>query len=116
MAGEALTIEVRNVRDVVVLDLAGRLIMGGGEKALRDTARRLVDGGNKNLAMNMSNVTYIDSSGVGALASAWTSASRIQAKCKLFAVPGKIRLMLKISRLDTVLEIFADEASALASF
>jgi anti-sigma B factor antagonist len=111
-----LNLRIRKVKDVVILDLTGRLIMGEAEKSLRTTVHQLVDGGSKNLAVNMAEIKYIDSCGIGSLASAWTTSKKAGANCKLYAVPTKVMLVLKISRLHTVMDILEDEAAALNSF
>lgn len=114
MRGGPLSVRSRAIGNVTVLDLSGRMIMGEAEKALRATVRELIEAGNKNLAFNLSEVKYIDSSGIGCLAAASVSAHRNGVRCRLFAVPNKVMLMLRISRLDTILEILPDEASALS--
>ena len=111
-----LDLQIRNVRNVVILDLNGRLIMGESEMSLRSAIHSLLDGGTKNLAINLAEIKYIDSSGIGSLAAAWTTSKKMGANCKLFAIPSKVRLMLKISRLDSVFQVLDDEASALNSF
>jgi anti-sigma B factor antagonist len=116
MSQGTLSVRVRNVKTVAVLDLTGRLILGEGERMLRKTIRDLLEGGQKNLAVNLAEVSYIDSSGIGCLASAWMSANKDGAHLKLFAVPSRVRLMLKMSRIDSMIEVFDDETSALSSF
>jgi anti-sigma B factor antagonist len=111
-----MDLQVRNVRNVVILDLAGRLIMGEPEKSLRSTVHSLLETGSKNLAINLAEIKYIDSCGIGSLAAAWTTSRKAGANCKLFGIPKKVLLMLKISHLDTVFEALEDEAAALNSF
>jgi anti-sigma B factor antagonist len=111
-----MDLQIRNVRNVVILDLAGRLIMGEPERSLRGTIHSLLESGNKNLAINLSEIKYIDSSGIGSLAAVWTTSQKAGANCKLFAIPQKVQLMFKISRLDTVFKILQDETSAVNSF
>jgi anti-sigma B factor antagonist len=111
-----LNLRIRRVQNVVILDLTGRLIMGDADTALRGAVHELLDGGAKKLAINLAEVKYIDSSGVGSLASAWTTSKKAGAVCKIYAVPKKVMLVLKISRLDTVLQVLEDEASVLTSF
>lgn len=116
MSQGPLTVRIRNVKDAVVFDLTGRLIMGEAESSLRAKVRDLLDAGTTKLAFNLSEIKYIDSSGIGCLAAAWTSANKRKARSRLFAVPSKVMLMLKISRLDSILEILADETSALSNW
>jgi anti-sigma B factor antagonist len=116
MASGPMTLQIRNVRNVVILDLDGRLIMGEAATTLRNAVHSLLEGGKKNLAINLADIKYIDSSGIGSLAAAWTTSRKMGANCKLFAIPKKVMLMFKISHLDTVFHILEDEATALNSF
>ena len=111
-----LNLRIRHVQNVVVLDLTGRLIMGDADTALRGAVHDLLDGGAKKLAINLADIKSIDSSTVGSLSSAWTTSKKAGAACKIYAVPTKVTLVLKISRLDTVLQVLEDEASVLTSF
>jgi anti-sigma B factor antagonist len=111
-----MTLQIRNVRNVVILDLDGRLIMGEAEMSLRSAVHSLLEGGKKNLAINLADIKYIDSSGIGSLAAAWTTSRKMGANCKLYAIPKKVMLMFKISHLDTVFHILEDETTALNSF
>jgi anti-sigma B factor antagonist len=111
-----LNLRIRHVQNVVILDLTGRLIMGDADMALRRTVHDLLDGGAKKLAINLAEIKYIDSSGVGSLASAWTTSKKAGATCRIYAVPKKVMLVLKISRLDSVLQVLEDEASVLTSY
>jgi anti-sigma B factor antagonist len=111
-----LSLRIRNVRNVVILDLTGRLIMGDADMSLRSTVHDLLSGGAKSLAINLAEIKYIDSSGVGSLAAAWTTSKKAGAICRLYAVPKKVMLVLKISRLDSVLQVLEDEAAVLNSF
>jgi anti-sigma B factor antagonist len=116
MSQGSLSVRVRNVKNITVIDLTGRLILGDSERMLRSTIRDLLEGGQKNLAVNLAEVSYIDSSGIGCLASAWMTSNKNGARFKLFAIPSRVRLMLKMSRIDSMIEVFEDEASALSSF
>jgi anti-sigma B factor antagonist len=111
-----LSLRIRNVRNAVILDLTGRLIMGDAEMSLRSAVHELLDKGTKNLAINLAEIKYIDSSGIGSLAAAWTTSKKAGANCRLYAIPKKVMLVLKISRLDSVVQVLEDEASCLNSF
>jgi anti-sigma B factor antagonist len=111
-----MSLRIRNVKNVVILDLTGRLIMGDADAALRTTVHEVLDGGAKNLAINLAEIKYIDSSGIGSLAAAWTTSKKAGAHCRLYAIPKKVMLVLKISRLDSVLQVLEDEAKVLESF
>lgn len=109
-----MTIDVRQTENAAILNLKGALKMGESEQAFRDAVSELLEGGTKNLAVNLAGVTEMDSSGVGALMRAYTSTKRVGGKCRFFAAPKRIMQLLKMVRLDTVLELTDDEASALA--
>jgi anti-sigma B factor antagonist len=112
----ALTIASREVDGVVVLDLSGRITLGEGSVQLRDAIRGLIGQGKKNVLLNMGEVNYIDSSGLGELVSAYTTAKNQQAEVKLLKLTRKVHDLLQLTKLYTVFDIKDDEASAIASF
>jgi anti-sigma B factor antagonist len=112
----ALTIATREVDGVVVLDLSGRITLGEGSVQLRDAIRGLISKGEKNVLLNMGDVNYIDSSGLGELVSAFTTAKNQQADVKLLNLTKKVHDLLQLTKLYTVFDIKDDEASAIASF
>jgi anti-sigma B factor antagonist len=112
----ALTIASREVDGVVVLDLNGRITLGEGSVQLRDAIRGLIGQGKKNVLLNMGEVNYIDSSGLGELVSAYTTAKNQQAEVKLLKLTRKVHDLLQLTKLYTVFDIKDDEASAIASF
>ncbi len=112
----ALTIASREVDGVVVLDLSGRITLGEGSVQLRDAIRGLIGKGQKNILLNMGEVNYIDSSGLGELVSAYTTAKNQQAEVKLLRLTKKVHDLLQLTKLYTVFDIKDDEASAIASF
>ena len=112
----ALTIASREVDGVVVLDLNGRITLGEGSVQLRDAIRGLIGKGKKNILLNMGEVSYIDSSGLGELVSAYTTAKNQQAEVKLLKLTRKVHDLLQLTKLYTVFDIKDDEASAIASF
>jgi anti-sigma B factor antagonist len=112
----ALTIASREVEGVVVLDLNGRITLGEGSVQLRDAIRGLIGQGKKNVLLNMGEVNYIDSSGLGELVSAYTTAKNQQAEVKLLKLTRKVHDLLQLTKLYTVFDIKDDEASAIASF
>ena len=112
----ALTIASRIVDGVVVLDLSGRITLGEGSVQLRDAIRGLISKGDKNILLNLGDVNYIDSSGLGELVSAYTTAKNQQAEVKLLNLTKKVHDLLQLSKLYTVFDIKDDEASAIASF
>ncbi len=112
----ALTIATREVDGVIVLDLSGRITLGEGSVQLRDAIRGLISKGSKNILLNMGDVNYIDSSGLGELVSAFTTAKNQQAEVKLLNLTKKVHDLLQLTKLYTVFDIKDDEASAIASF
>ena len=112
----ALTIATREVDGVTVLDLSGRITLGEGSVQLRDAIRGLISKGEKNVLLNMGEVNYIDSSGLGELVSAFTTAKNQQADVKLLNLTKKVHDLLQLTKLYTVFDIKDDEASAIASF
>ncbi len=116
MSDGTMTINVRSVGKVNLLDLEGRLIMGSPVEMLKRQGCGLIESGAMALAVNLAKVSYLDSSGVGALATLWTSAKRAGAQCRFYAAAPRLATILKITRLDTALEFLPDEASALARF
>lgn len=111
-----MTINVRKANNATILDLTGSLITGEPVEAFRGEIRKLLAAGVTNLAINLAGVPYLDSTGIGALVSAYTSIKAAGAKCKFFAAPRGVLILLKLVNLDTVFELREDEASALSSF
>jgi anti-sigma B factor antagonist len=112
----ALSIASREVDGVTVLDLNGRITLGEGSVQLREAVRDLISKGSKNILLNMSDVNYIDSSGLGELVSAFTTAKNQGAAVKLLGLTKKVKDVLQLTKLYTVFDIYDDEASAIASF
>jgi anti-sigma B factor antagonist len=112
----ALSIASREVDGVTVLDLGGKIVLGEGSVQLREAIRDLMSKGIKNILLNLGNVNYIDSSGLGELVSAFTTAKNQSAALKLLSLTKKVHDLLQITKLYTVFDIYDDEASAIASF
>lgn len=106
----------RQVGDVTVIDAVGRITLGEGSSVFRETVKDLVSKGNKKLLLNLAEVSYIDSSGIGELVSGFTSVSNAGGSLKLLKLTKRIQDLLQITKLYTVFEVFDDEAKALASF
>lgn len=112
----ALAIASREVDGVTVLDLSGRITLGEGSVQLRDAVRNLLGKGQKNILLNMGDINYIDSSGLGELVSAYTTAKNQGAALKLLRLTKKVHDLLQLTKLYTVFDIYDDEATAIASF
>jgi len=106
----------RQVGDVTVVDAAGRITLGEGASAFRDTVRDLAAKGNKKLLINLSEVSYIDSSGIGEMVSAFTSVTNAGGQLKLIGLSKRVKDLLQITKLYTVFEAFDDETEAVRSF
>jgi len=106
----------RQVDGVAVVDMSGRIILGEGSVVLRDTIRDLIGKGNKKILLNLGDVTYIDSSGIGELVSAFTAVRREGGELKLLNLTKKVHDLLQITKLYTVFDIKDDEATAIKAF
>ncbi|MCB1025773.1 MAG: STAS domain-containing protein [Acidobacteria bacterium] len=111
-----LTISERQAGDVTILDMSGKVTIGEGSVALRNTIRRLLGEGKKNILMNLGAVGYIDSSGIGELVSSFTAVNKESGSLKLLNLTQKIQDLLAITKLLTVFDTFDDEGEALASY
>jgi len=112
----ALAIASREVDGVTVLELSGRITLGEGSVQLRDAIRDLIAKGQRRILLDLGEVNYIDSSGLGELVSAYTTVKNQGAALKLLKLTKKVHDLLQLTKLYTVFEIFDDEASAIASF
>jgi anti-sigma B factor antagonist len=112
----ALTIASREVDGITVLDLSGRITLGEGSVQLRDAVRDLISKGQKGILLNLENVNYIDSSGLGELVSAYTTAKNQAASLKLLNLTKKVHDLLQLTKLYTVFDIYDAEATAIASY
>ena len=110
------TINNRQNGDVVLVDVGGKITLGDGSVAIREAVKKLVADGNKSIVLNLGEVTYIDSSGIGELVSAFTTVSNNGGNLKLLNLTKRVQDLLQITKLYTVFEVFNDEPSAVASF
>jgi anti-sigma B factor antagonist len=106
----------RQVEGVAVVDMSGRITLGEGSVILRDTIRDLIGKGQKKILLNLGDVTYIDSSGIGELVSAFTAVRREGGELKLLNLTKKVHDLLQITKLYTVFDIKDDEAAAIKAF
>ncbi len=112
----ALSISTRQLDGVTILDLSGRITLGEGSVQLRDAIRDLISKGEKHVLLNLGDVNYIDSSGLGELVSAFTTAKNQNADVKLLNLTKKVKDVLQVTKLYTVFDIYDDEAHAISSF
>jgi anti-sigma B factor antagonist len=106
----------RQVNSVTVFDISGRITLGEGCAHLRELIRSNLTRGNKKLLLNLGDVTYIDSSGIGELVSSFTTVSKEGGQLKLLNLTKKVHDLLQITKLLTVFDVHDDEAKAIASF
>ena len=112
----SLLSNLREVGGVSIIDLSGRITLGEGSEVLRDAVRDVLSNGQKNILLNLGEVNYIDSSGLGTLVSAYTTGANQGAKVKLVNVQKKVGDLLQITKLYTVFESFEDESAAVGSY
>src|SRR5579875_213824 len=112
----ALTAKVRRVGDVAIVDLSGKITLGDNTGILRDELRSLLAQGNKNIILNMADVGYVDSAGLGELVGAYTTATNQGGAVKLLHLQGKMKDLMQITKLFTIFPAYDDENTAVASF
>src|SRR5204863_7140330 len=111
-----LNIRERQAGDVTVLDMGGKITIGEGSVALRSAVRRLLEEGKKKILLNLAQVGYIDSSGIGELVSSYTAINKDGGQLKLLNLTQKLRDLLTITKLLTVFDVYEREAEALESY
>lgn len=109
-----MNIRIRKAGPATILDLEGPLKLGKDEESFRSQVQQLMDGGSLNVAINLAGVSDLDSSGIGSLVRAYTTLKKAGGKCTYFSANKRVLMLLKMVRLDTVLDIADDEASALS--
>ena len=112
----SFSIATREVSHVTVVDIVGRIVLGDELSALRDTVRALVTEGKKKIVLNLAQVDYIDSSGVGELVSSFTTVRNAGGELKLLNLTKKVHDVLHVTKLYTVFDIKDDEFTAVKSF
>ena len=111
-----MKIETRTVGDVKILDCSGRITLGEGTMTVRNTVLDLLKDNESKIILNLAEVNYIDSSGIGELVSTYTTVANNGGKLILLNLTNKIHELLAITKLLTVFRVFDDEQAALASF
>ena len=112
----SMKISIRQVDGVSILDCSGRITLGEGSITLRDTVRDLLSKGQKHILLNLGDVNYIDSSGIGELVSAFTTVRNQGGELKLLNLTKKVHDLLQITKLYTVFDVKDDETSAVKAF
>jgi anti-sigma B factor antagonist len=111
-----LTIHERQFRGVTILDLAGKITIGGSNRELHEAIKRLVHEGKTQIILNLEKVSYIDSSGLGELVAGFSTLKANNGALKLLRVPDRVVDLMTITKLYTVFEIFGEEIDAVYSF
>jgi anti-sigma B factor antagonist len=111
-----MTSKVRHKDGVTIVDINGKITIGAGAVDLRDTVRELLNQGWSKILLNLADVSYVDSSGIGELVSAFTTVNNQGGKLKLLKLTNKMQDLLQITKLITVFEVFDNENEAIASF
>jgi len=112
----SMKLSTRDVSGVTIVDLSGKITLGEGGMTLREEVRKLLAEGKKKIVLNLGEVNYIDSSGLGELVSAYTAVKNAGGELKLLNLTSKVRDLLVITKLVTVFDVKDDEATAVSSF
>ncbi|MCS6805191.1 MAG: STAS domain-containing protein [Acidobacteriota bacterium] len=111
-----MEIKQRMVDDVVILDIDGKILLGEGDVQLRETIQQLTQAGHKKLLLNLANVPYVDSAGLGEMVRSYTTVARDGGKLKLLNPTKRLQDLLTITKLITVFDHYDSEEEAIQSF
>jgi anti-sigma B factor antagonist len=109
-------LNIRQIADVSVVDVSGRITLGDGSSTLRNALREMGDKGQRKILLNLADLSYVDSSGIGELVSAFSTLAGLGGRLKLVNLTNRVKDLLLITKLYTVFEVYTDEATAVASF
>ena len=112
----SVKLNTRRVGDVTVIDASGRITLGEGSSVIRDTVRDLTTKGNKKILLNLGDVSYIDSTGLGELVAGYSLVTNAGGKLKLLSLTKRVQDLIQITKLYTVFDVHDDEAGAIRSF
>jgi anti-sigma B factor antagonist len=112
----SLKINIRETNDAVILDLSGSIKLGEALANLRDTVRESLAGGQKNIVLNLADVSHIDSSGLGQLVGSYATVTNNGGQVKLLNLQKKVHDLMQVTKLLTVFDCYTSEAAALRSF
>jgi len=112
----SVKVSTRQVGDVTVADVAGKLTLGEASGTFRDALRDLISQGHKKILLNLHAVSYIDSSGIGELVAGYTTVTAAGGKLKLLNLTQRVQSPLQSTKLYTVFEVFDDETAGVKSF
>ena len=112
----SVKLNTRQAGKVTVIDVSGRITLGEGSSAIREVVRDLITKGNKKILLNLEDVSYIDSSGIGELVAGYTSLANASGELKLLGLTARMKDLLQITKLYTVFDVHEDETHAVQSF
>jgi anti-sigma B factor antagonist len=112
----SMTVQLREINGVTILDVAGRITLGEGSVILREKVREQLNLGKHRIIVNLAGVSYIDSSGLGELTSAFTTAKNRGVTLKLLNLTKRVHDLMQITKLYTVFDVYDDEGTAIESF
>jgi anti-sigma B factor antagonist len=111
-----MTIEQRLVNGIAIIDLSGKLALGDGDGLLRDKVRSLIFQGQKEIALNLGGLSYMDSAGLGELISVHSTTTNAGGHIKIFSLTKRVSDLLAITKVLTVFDVYDSEEEALKSF
>ena len=112
----SLNLYMRESNGITIVDLSGRVTLGDGASALRETLHQLADSGRLQVLLNFANVSHIDSSGIGLLVASFATFNRLGGRLKLLSLGNRVKDVLVITKLYTVFDVYDAESTALRSF
>lgn len=112
----SLKFDIRHVDNVAIIDLSGRITMGEAAGMLRDTIKELISEDHKNILLNLEDVSYVDSSGLGELVGAFATVGNRGGKLKLLHLQKRIKELMQVTKLLTIFDVYEDEGQAVRSF
>lgn len=112
----SLKINIRETANAVILEISGRIVLGASGPSLQQRIRELLDGGHKNIILDLGAVTFLDSSGLGQLVGSYATAVSHGSEIKLLNLNKKVYDLMQITKLYTVFAIYTDETTAVKSF
>jgi anti-sigma B factor antagonist len=112
----ALFATCREAGEITIVDLSGRIALGEGSALLRKTIRDLLETGQNRILLNLGDVNYIDSSGIGELVSGFTAVRSREGELKLLNLTKKVNDLLQLTKLFTVFDVYTDEGTAIRSY
>jgi len=110
-----MIIQMRSVGDTRILDFTGKITLGEGTMSLRKAVRNILESGSKSIILNLQEVNYIDSSGLGELMRTYSSITEVGGRLKLLHVTKKIQELLEVAKLVSFFDIYDNEKAAIAS-